>query len=100
MRSIRKDHRGLSLQDVPNVLMIAVMIGGIGLGGILVVAALAASTTNATAQSFLGNVTSMFGNIGSQLPVVGTIVGVGLILGVVIAGLYFGTKSGAFGGGK
>ena len=93
---LKGDNRGISLSELPSLTMTLILVGGLALGGFVTWQALADSTTNTGATSFLNNITTMMGNIGSQLPTVGTIIGVGLLISVVVVAFVVARRRGAF----
>lgn len=74
------------------------MSAGIGIaGGIMIIAVLAivlgafkAATTDPNATLIIGNGQTFLANLSDQLPTVGTVAGVLLLLGLVVAGGMFG----------
>ena len=104
MKRLGKDKRGLSFDTLPTMILTFVVVGALSLAGFVTWQALSdaypdddanASTAN-NAQMFLGNVSGLFTNIGAQLPTIGTIIGVGLLIGIVIAAFVFGRGRGMF----
>ena len=94
MRKINK--KGVSFQEMPNMILTLVIVGGLALGGFVTWQALADSTSNTDATAFLGNITLMFTNLGTQLPTIGTIIGVGLLIAVVVGAFVIGRNKGVF----
>lgn len=74
------------------------VIVGIFLGvGLLVLSEFRTSLDPGDQQAAIDNVTLSINNAAKQLPIVGTVIGVALIIGVVaILALYGGRKSGYF----
>lgn len=86
---------GFSLEQVPAVIMAMVLAAAIFVAGFLVIDGLDDDlTANSYAANATANVAESLDNVSGYLPVVGTIIGVALILGVVIAGFYFGRSRG------
>lgn len=92
MRKIGK--RGVALNELPNTIILMVVAGAVALVGFVVWQSLADSTTNTDAGNFLANITAMFGNIGGQLPLVGTIIAFGLVLAIVLGAFAFSRNRG------
>jgi hypothetical protein len=95
LMGMSKDKRGVSLSELPNTIIGLVVTGAVALVGFIVWQSLADSTTNTDAGSFLANITLMFANVGEQLPLVGTIIAFGLVLGIVMVAFAFGRRRGA-----
>ena len=80
----------VSISELPMVVM-ALVLGGLILGaGTLALSAFSNSlTTGSVEKMAVLNVTAGIGNTASQLPTVGTIIGVALIISVVIGAFAF-----------
>ena len=84
------------MSDLGPMILTLVVVGALALAGFVTWQALDDSTTNANAGLFLGNITTMFVNVGAQLPTIGTIIGVGLLIGIVIASFVVARNRGVF----
>jgi hypothetical protein len=78
----------MHLQDLVPAIAVLGMTGVMGGIYLLVMASL---NLNGTAGLFVGNATTGISNLGSQLALIGTVVGLAVVLGVVITafGAYF-----------
>ena len=86
---------GFTLEQVPAVIMALVLAAAIFVAGFLVVDGLDDDlTANSYAANATANIAEGMDNVSSYMPVIGTIIGVALILGVVIAGFYYGRTKG------
>ena len=77
----------LTLGSLPNVILTLVFVGAIALGGFL---AFDGMTATVTAGSYADNATSAIeqglDNTFDQMPTIGTLIGVGILLTVVVLG--------------
>ena len=83
----------MRLQDAPGVVMLLVMIGLILGAGLLALDAFDDTlTAGSDAAVAVGNTSEGIANLSEQLPTVGTIIGVALIIVVVVAAFAFGGR--------
>lgn len=82
----------IGLGDVPALMLSLVFIVTIGVAIYLVLAGLNSSTTNGDAQRAVGNFTVTMNNIVAFAPTWGTVLGVAVLIGIVIAAFAFGRK--------
>lgn len=88
--SFLESKRGaMSLGDVPGIFLSLVFIVTIGVAAYLVLAGLGSSTTNAAATSAVNNFTLSLDNVISYAPTWGTIIGVAVLIGIVLAAFAF-----------
>jgi hypothetical protein len=84
-----------TLEQIPSVVMTLVLAAAIFVAGFLVTDGL---DDDLAANSYAANATDAIDegmyNVTEYIPTLGTIIGVALILGVVIAGFYFGRTRG------
>jgi len=81
----------VALNEVPNVVMLLVISGMVLGAGILALSQFSATLgVNTTEKATVGNATLGLGNLAGQLPTVGTIIGVAIILVVVLAAFSYG----------
>ena len=93
MKDIFKFKKGaIGLGDVPGLMLSLVFIVTIGVAIYLVLAGLASSTTDTNADGSVGNFTTTMNNIISFAPTWGTVLGVAVLIGIVIAAFAFGRK--------
>ena len=90
--------KGVSLGQVPQVIMIIVMIGVILGAGYITLVAFQNTTTCTTSKLYvgIGYVISMLDAVASNLPTIGIMIFVGVLLSVV----FWMFQTGKFGGGK
>jgi hypothetical protein len=80
----------MRISDAPSVVMMLVMIGLILGAGVLALSQFSTSLGAGNAQNAVNNATSGVLNLSQQLPTVGTIIGVSLIIVVVLGAFAFG----------
>lgn len=97
MNIFKKHAKRGQMQLLGFIISIGVTIFVIG-GLVLGLAAFNSSTTDANATSFLNSGLDMFQNFGSQLGTVGTLVGVGLLIAVIVGAFAVGRLRGGGGG--
>lgn len=87
----------VNLNQIPGMVMILVMAGLIFGAGLLALTEFDASlTAGSEADQAVDNMTRSIGNFAKQMPTVGTILGVAVIIMVVVGAFMFGGR--AFGG--
>ncbi len=74
----------VSIRDLPTYIWAFVLAGILAGVGVLVISEFEKTLTTGPATASTGNATQGIANITAQLPTVGTIVGVSLIVGVVV----------------
>ena len=85
--------KGQVLDTGVNFVMAIVFIAILGGVGLITLAAFSSSTTDTNAKAGIANGTSSLSNLMVQMPTVGTIMGVGIILLVVFVAFgYFMNK--------
>jgi len=81
----------VSLNEVPNVVMLLVISGMVLGAGALALSQFSGTLTAASTEKLaVANATLGLGNLAAQLPTVGTIIGVAIILVVVLAAFSYG----------
>lgn len=89
-RQIKINKRGLALSDLQNIALVLVVVAGVFVGGFLALDSLSATlTANSYAANSTGAIEEAMYNITSLLPTTGTIIGVAVFLGILIAGFAF-----------
>lgn len=91
-KSIIARRGALTLGEIPDVALTLVFIAAIFVGGYLVLAGLGNASTSTAVQGAVGNMTGAFDNVITYAPTWGTIVGVSVLIGIVIAGFAFARK--------
>ena len=81
----------VALNQVPNAVMMLVMAGLIFGAGLLALSQFSTTLTGVSASA-VSNVTTGIGNFASQMPVIGTILGVAVLITVVIVAFAFGGR--------
>jgi len=81
---MNKKAQAITFGNAPRLVLLFVLIGMVLGAGVIALASFRDSTTDSEAQSAINNTIEGAGNLSAQLPTVGTILGVGLILVVVI----------------
>ncbi len=81
---MNKKAQAITFGNAPRLVLLFVLIGMVLGAGVIALAAFRDSTTDAAAQTAINNTIDGASNLSAQLPTVGTILGVGLILVVVI----------------
>jgi len=85
--------RGIALGDLPQVVMVMILAAAFLVGGFL---ALDGLGTDLTANSYGANATNTIeqglDNVTDQIPTVGTLIGVGLLLAVIGGAFVIGRK--------
>lgn len=86
----------MGLGDVPNTLLALVFIVTIGVAAYLILSGLGAGTTDAGATKAIGNFSLSLDNVISYAPTWGTIIGVAVLIGIVLAAFSFGRRNSGF----
>ena len=101
MRRLKKNKRGAwDLESVPGVFLILVLIVTFGFAGYLVLAGLQTAvsdgnaTNNLAVESAITNMTSTLNNVVTYAPTWGTIIGVAVLIGIVVAAFAFSRRTG------
>ena len=81
---MNKKAQAITFGNAPRIILLFVLIGMVLGAGAIALASFEATTTDAAASGILNNTLEGSTNLSLQLPTVGTILGVGLILVVVI----------------
>jgi len=81
---MNKKAQAITFGNAPRLVLLFVLIGMVLGAGVIALASFRDSTTDSEAQSAINNTIDGASNLSAQLPTVGTILGVGLILVVVI----------------
>ena len=79
-----KKGQAITFGNAPKLILLFVLIGMVLGAGVIALASFRDTTTDADASTTLNNTIDGSVNLSEQLPTVGTILGVGLILVVVI----------------
>lgn len=100
-RQMWKNRKGLADETALVIFVLSLIGVVISIGvGVLVLDAFNGSTTNAKAQGVFGNGTDMFSNFTGQLPTIGTIGGILLLVVLItlvgIGGYSYGREKGWF----
>ena len=98
MQKQKLSKRGnISLGALPGIAITLVIVAAVFLGGFLAVDALSDSVeTNSSAANATEDVETTMSNVTGFLPIVGTLIGVGLLLGVIGLAFAFGRDRGFF----
>ena len=84
----------VGMAELPQIAITFVLVAALFVAGFLVVGGLGDSTTDVDATSAVANVTTGMLNVVTYAPIWGTIIGVAVLLGIVIAGFAFGRSRG------
>lgn len=93
----------MNLQNVPAIFLVLVFIVTVAVAGYLILAGLQTAVSDGNAsnnipvESAITNFTTSFTNVISYAPTWGTIIGVAVLIGIVLAAFAYGR--GKFGGG-
>ena len=79
-----KKGQAITFGNAPRIILLFVLIGMVLGAGVIALASFESTTTDEDASTALNNTILGSVNLSAQLPTVGTILGVGLILVVVI----------------
>ena len=83
----------MQLSQAPQVVMMLVLIGLMLGAGALSLSKFQGSLTAGTIEyQAVGNATKGLGDLSTQLPTIGVIIGVAILISVVLGAFYFGKK--------
>lgn len=88
-KSIFSKRGALTLGEIPTVALTLVFIAAIFVGGYLVLDGLGNASTDTSVTGAVNNMTGAFDNVITYAPTWGTIIGVSVLIGIVVAGFAF-----------
>jgi len=86
--------KGMNISDAPQLILALVLMGMLAGAGALSLSKFQASTTAGTAEYLaIGNATKGIGDFATQMPTIGIIAGVAILISLVVGAFYLGNKN-------
>ena len=82
----------VSFSNAPNLVIALVIMGLVSAAGVIALVAFRNGSTDATANTTITNTITSISNFSAQLGTVGTMLGVGLLVAIVLAIFAFGGR--------